>query len=117
MNPKTLGEVSIMFENLLGQFRHLADKLEENTKLTTQILAQATKTNGRMNTVEPLALDYQENRARIKGGLIVVSILGAAIVGSMVYAGKLYIDSLRNEITIGVVTTLEKTYNITYEKQ
>lgn len=102
MKPETLGEVHIMFQNLLGEVKTLTTHLEENTGVTKQVLTQATLTNGRVNKIEPLALDYQVNRERIKGAIMFGSVVSVLIISMFTYMGKLYIDSKEATITQNV---------------
>lgn len=112
MKPETLGEVNIMFQNLLTEVQALSIELKANTTLSHQIHGEVKKTNGRMNIVEPLALDYQMNRERIKGAVTFASIIGVAVIGSFILLGKLYIDKTKQDITKGIIQTLENNYTV-----
>lgn len=116
MKPETLGEVHIMFQNLLQEVQGLAKHIEENTKLTEQVLAQATKTNGRVNVIEPLALDYQEQRARFKGATWVITLVGMSILGVGGFALNSYLDYKTGQIVGMVEKHLETKYDIEYEQ-
>ena len=109
MKPETLGEINIMFQNLLNEVQTLSTHLGENTKVTKEVLIQATKTNGRVNTIEPIALDYQVNRERIKGAVTFGSIVSVAVISMFMYMGKLYVDSKEIAIT-------EKVSQAVYDK-
>lgn len=74
MKPETLGEVNILFQNLSEKLdTHMEKSQQGYTEIMQCIkelnntcdltLQQALKTNGRVNIIEPLALDYQETRA------------------------------------------------------
>ena len=116
MKPETLGEVNIMFQNLIVKFDNLSHKVDENTRISQATLDQAKMTNGRVNIIEPLAFDYRERRAQAKGAITMWVILGTIIVSSIGVLGTLYLDKVQREITDGVVSTLESKYNIEYEK-
>lgn len=116
MKPETLGEVHIMFQNLLGEVRELADHVKENTKLTEQVLVQATKTNGRVNVIEPLAFDFQETRARVKGGVFIVALVGASALTIGGFAMNSYINYKTTEIAKSVTDNLENKHNIQINK-
>lgn len=112
MKPETLGEVHIMFQNLLGEVEKLTNAVSENTKLTEQVLIQATKTNGRVNLIEPLALDYQETRAQARGAVKIVTIVGVALLTIGGFALNSYLDYKTKQITSTVIKILETDYNI-----
>lgn len=108
MKPETIGEINIALTNLAEKIdSHMEASKEANTKLMECIntlnktcdltLQQALKTNGRVNTIEPLALDYQENRARIRGAVTLGAIVSTAIIGGTVLLGKLYVDSVKRD--------------------
>lgn len=107
MKPETLGEVNIMFQNLLGEVEKLTHAVSENTKLTEQVLIQATKTNGRVNLIEPLALDYQETRAQARGAVRIIALIGVAVLGVGGFALNSYIDYKTKEITETIVKIIE----------
>lgn len=112
MKPETLGEVHIMFQNLLTEVKDISEKVKENTHLTEQVLHQATKTNGRVNIIEPLALDYQETRARVRGAVWVIALVSVTIIGIGGFAINAYIDYKTQEVTDNALKKLEQQYNI-----
>lgn len=123
MTAETIGELNISIENLAEKLdAHIENSKENNEKLLDMIqeltrtcdltLQQALKTNGRMNVVEPLALDYQEKRANFKGAVMLITVMGGAILGGTFLLGKLYIDKTERDITDGVVMKLEAKYNV-----
>jgi hypothetical protein len=116
MKPETLGEVNIMFANLISKFEDLSKKVDENTKISQATLDQAIKTNGRVNIIEPLAFDYRERRAQAKGAVTMWVMLGTVVVSSGGFLGTMYLEKVQREITDGVVSTLESKYNIEYEE-
>lgn len=116
MKPETLGEVHIMFQNLLVRFDNLEHKMQENTNITEKVLAQATKTNGRVNIIEPLALDYQENRARARGMILLAVVMGATILTVGSFAVNSYINYKTQDITNSVMNQIDNKYDIQYEK-
>ena len=112
MKPETLGEVHIMFQNLLGEVEKLTHAVSENTKLTEQVLIQATKTNGRVNLIEPLAMDYQETRAQARGAVKIIAVVGVSVLGVGGFLLNSYIDYKTKQITDKTVQILENKYNI-----
>jgi len=108
MTPATIGEINIALTSLAEKLdSHMEASKEANTKLMECIntlnktcdltLQQALKTNGRVNIIEPLALDYQENRARIRGAVTLGAVVSTAIIGGTVLLGKLYVDSVKRD--------------------
>lgn len=108
MTTATIGEINIALTNLAEKLdSHMEASKEANTKLMECIntlnktcdltLQQALKTNGRVNIIEPLAFDYQENRARIRGAVTLGAIVSTAIIGGTVLLGKLYVDSVKRD--------------------
>lgn len=114
INAQTIGEVNIIFQNVLDRLDDIANEVKDNTKLTQLVLEQATKTNGRMNVVEPLAFDYREKRARFTGGVWVIALTGGLVMSGAMFMGKLYIDKTEQKISDGVIQKIESKYNIQY---
>lgn len=128
MTPATIGEINIALTDLAEKLdSHMEASKEANTKLMECIntlnktcdltLQQALKTNGRVNTIEPLALDYQENRARIRGAVTLVAIVSTAIIGGTVLLGKLYVDSVKRDTTDMVYTKIINNLELEYENK
>lgn len=123
MKPETLGEVHILLsglgekldehiensQNSYDKIMNSIEKLEKTCELTLQ---QALKTNGRVNLIEPLALDYQEKRARIRGGIILGTVFGASFLAFGAFALNAYINYKTEEVTNSAVKKLEEHYNI-----
>ena len=116
MKTRTTSELEIMINHLNEKFDSLSKLIQENTEITKKTLEQATKTNGRVNIIEPLALHYGKMFERIKGATILISTIGMGVVTGTVLLGKIYLEHLTNEIKSGVVQELENKYNIEYEK-
>lgn len=112
MKPETLGEVHIMFQNLLEEVGKLSESVKENTRLTEQVLSQATKTNGRVNLIEPLAMDYQETRAQARGAIKIAALVGGTLTIICGFALNSYLDYKTKQITTKVVEILETQYSI-----
>lgn len=125
---KTIGEVNITYENLLKEIKAISEAVKENTKITQEVLVQATRTNGRATELErinkeevmPLINDYKENRARIRGAISLGAIVGTAILAGMGMLGKLYLDKVKKDVTLDtsqqVMQELERNYSITITK-
>lgn len=128
MPMKTIGEVNITYENLLKEIKAISEAVKENTKITQEVLVQATRTNGRATELErinkeevmPLINDYKENRARIRGAISLGAIVGTAILAGMGMLGKLYLDKVKKDVTLDtsqqVMQELERNYPITITK-
>lgn len=128
MTPATIGEINIALTSLAEKLdSHMEASKEANTKLMECIntlnktcdltFQQALKTNGRVNTIEPLALDYQENRARIRGAVTLGAIVSTAIVGGTVLLGKLYVDSVKRDTADIVYTKIINNLELEYENK
>lgn len=128
MKPETIGEINIALTNLAEKLdSHMEASKEANTKLMECIntlnktcdltLQQALKTNGRVNTIEPLALDYQENRARIRGAVTLSAIVGTAVIGGIIILGKLYVDNIKHDTADLVYTKIINNLDLEYENK
>lgn len=127
MKPETLGEVNILFQNLSEKLdTHMEKSQQGYTEIMQCIkelnntcdltLQQALKTNGRVNIIEPLALDYQETRARVRGGVFIVALVGASALTIGGFALNSYLNYKTSEISESVYQKLETEYDIQYEK-
>lgn len=125
MTPATIGEIDIALTSLAEKLdSHVEASKEANTKLMECIntlnktcdltLQQALKTNGRVNIIEPLALDYQENRARIRGAVTLGAIVSTAIIGGTVLLGKMYVDSVKRDTADIVYTKIINNLELEY---
>lgn len=123
MKPETLGEVNITMatlgekldthmENSQKSYDKIMECISELNKTCDLTLQQALKTNGRVNLIEPLALDYQETRARVRGGVFIIALVGAAGLTVGGFALNSYLDYKTKQITSSVVETLEENYNV-----
>lgn len=128
MTPATIGEIDIALTSLAEKLdSHVEASKEANTKLMECIntlnktcdltLQQALKTNGRVNIIEPLALDYQENRARIRGAVTLGAIVSTAIIGGTVLLGKMYVDSVKRDTADIVYTKIINNLDLKYENK
>jgi len=127
MKPETIGELNIMNQTLIEKidahietsnlnYEKMLDAISELHKTCDLTLQQALKTNGRVNTIEPLALDYQENRARIRGAVTFASIVGAAAIAGSVMLGKLYVDTVKRDTADMVYTKIINNLDLEYEE-
>ncbi len=124
MKPETLGEINIMFQNLEHKAEEIMGAIKENTAITKDLERRVGVTNGqiielkRVNKEEviPLVLDYQETRARVRGGIFIIALVGMSAITIGGFALNSYLNYKTEEITQGVVTTLENKYNINYSK-
>lgn len=128
MTTATIGEINIALTNLAEKLDfHMESSKEASSKLMECInelnktcdltLQQALKTNGRVNIIEPLALDYQENRARIRGAVTLGAIVSTAIIGGTVLLGKLYVDSVKRDTADMVYTKIINNLELEYENK
>lgn len=128
MKSETIGELNIALSNLTEKLEsHMETSREAHTKIMECVselnktcdltLQQALKTNGRVNLIEPLALDYQENRARIRGAVTLAAVVGTAVIGGSVLLGKLYVDTVKRDTADMVYTKLIYNLDIEYENQ
>jgi hypothetical protein len=115
---------------LKGLVDNLAEKQDAIHEDIKAILVQATKTNGRVNGLEDWRdrheADSVEWRKKIQetldsmnktltmytGGLILLSILGAGIVGFITLTGRTYVDNLKHELTRTIIAELADKYEI-----
>lgn len=120
MKPETLGEVHIMFQNLLEEVKVLAIEIKDSTKVTRDILINFTDISDRVNKIEPLALDYQVNRERIKGAVMFGSLVSVLVISMFMFMGKLYIDSkeqiITNNVSQAVYDKIIKEFQVTVNK-
>ncbi len=124
MKPETLGEVNIMFQNLEKKAEEIIGAIKENTEITKDLERRVGVTNGqiielkRVNKEEvmPLISDYQETRARVRGAIFVVALVGMSAITIGGFALNSYLNYKTEEITQGVVQTLENKYQIEYSK-
>jgi len=127
MKPETIGELNIMNQTLIEKidahietsnlnYEKMLDAISELNKTCGLTLQQALKTNGRVNIIEPLALDYQENRARIRGAVTFASIVGAAAIAGSVMLGKLYVDTVKRDTADMVYTKIINSLDLEYEE-
>lgn len=127
MKPETIGELNIMNQTLIEKldahietsnlnYEKMFEAISELNKTCDLTLQQALKTNGRVNTIEPLALDYQENRARIRGAVTFASIVGAAAIAGSVMLGKLYVDTVKRDTADMVYTKIINNLDLEYEE-
>lgn len=128
MKPETIGEINIALANLAEKLdSHMQSSKEANIKLMECVnelnktcdltLQQTLKTNGRVNLIEPLALDYQENRARIRGAVTLSAIVGTAVIGGVILLGKLYVDNIKHDTADLVYTKLINNLELEYENK
>lgn len=114
---RTTSELEIIVNHINEKVEMLTKSITENTEITRKTLEQATKTNGRVNVIEPLALDYAKRLERFRGGVVVVSSIGGIVIAAGAYITNLYLDKMSKDIQVGVVKEIEARYNIQYEKQ
>lgn len=123
MKPETLGEVHILLtglgekldshmDNSQKSYTQIMECISELNKTCDLTLQQALKTNGRVNLIEPLALDYQEKRARVRGGIILGTVVGASFLAFGAFTLNSYINYKTEEVTNSAVKKLEEHYNI-----
>ena len=128
MTPATIGEINIALTNLAEKLdSHMEASKEANTKLMECIkelnktcdltLQQALKTNGRVNIVEPLALDYQERRANIRGMIKLWLVIAAAVLGGAVLLVNLYVDKVQRDTADMVYTKIINNLELEYENK
>lgn len=128
MTPATIGEIDIALANLAEKLdSHMEASKEANTKLMECIntlnktcdltLQQALKTNGRVNLIEPLALDYQENRARIRGAVTLGAVVSTAVIGGIILLGKMYVDNVKRDTADMVYTKIINNLELEYENK
>lgn len=116
-----------MFQNLLHEINVLSNKVDDNTKISTEGRDQAIKTNGRVTSLEkinkelviPTIDDYKENKAKTSGMIKLISISGTAIISLVLYAAHLYVENLRTIIADDVakqtLQSLQNNFNVEYE--
>lgn len=126
--PRTNGELEIMVDNINNKledhiveskdFRHeITELLKENTSIGQQTLEQATKTNGRMNTIEqwkadtadPTFKEYVKYKYIFMGGMFLISLCGILVYNLYLYKLKSEIVQEANE---SIIKTLEEKYYI-----
>lgn len=126
--PRTNGELEIMVDNINNKledhiveskdFRHeITELLKENTRIGQQTLEQATKTNGRMNTIEqwkadtadPTFKEYVKYKYIFMGGMFLISLCGILVYNLYLYKLKSEIVQEANE---SIIKTLEEKYYI-----
>lgn len=128
MTPATIGEINIALANLAEKLdSHMEASKEGNAKLMECItelnktcdltLQQALKTNGRVNLIEPLALDYQENRARIRGAVTLGAVVSTAVIGGIILLGKMYVDNVKRDTADMVYTKIINNLELEYENK
>lgn len=128
MTPATIGEINIALTNLTEKLDyHMEASKEANTKLMECIkelnktcdltLQQALKTNGRVNIIEPLALDYQETRANIKGAVKLWTIIAFAVLGGSVLLINMYIDNVKRDTADMVYNKIINNLELEYENK
>lgn len=128
MTPATIGEINIALANLAEKLdSHMEASKEGNVKLMECItelnktcdltLQQALKTNGRVNLIEPLALDYQENRARISGAVTLGAVVSTAVIGGIILLGKMYVDNVKRDTADMVYTKIINNLELEYENK
>ncbi|TXG77199.1 hypothetical protein E6Q11_03200 [Candidatus Dojkabacteria bacterium] len=104
-------------EDIRKDILEIKDLIKENTKISQDTLFQATKTNGRMNIVEPLAFDYREKMANLKGSAWTISLIGMAVLSGAYFLGNSYLEhykeKLKTEISDQVTKTLIEKINMT----
>lgn len=127
MKPETIGELNIMNQTLIEKidahietsnlnYEKMLDAISELNKTCDLTLQQALKTNGRVNLIEPLALDYGINRERIKGAVTFASIVGAAAIAGSVMLGKLYVDTVKRDTADMVYTKIINNLDLEFEE-
>lgn len=123
MKPETLGEVHILLTNLgekldahmensQKSYEQIMECIGELNKTCDLTLQQALKTNGRVNLIEPLALDYQEKRARARGAVAVIALIGMSVLGAWGFVVNSYIDYKTDKIMTSIIDVLETNYKI-----
>jgi predicted restriction endonuclease len=112
----TNGELSIMFGHLMEKLDDFSDELKNNTKLTRDILVQFTAITTKVDAMEPLVMEYQENRDKVKGAIKFASITLIFLSGLFIYLAKSYIDYqqliIANNVSASVYERLIKDFTI-----
>lgn len=123
MKSETIGELNIAMANLAekldthmensqNNYDKIMECISELNKICDLTLQQSLKTNGRVNLIEPLALDYQETRAQARGAVKIVALIGVCLLTIGGFALNSYLDYKTKQITSTVIQTLETDYNI-----
>lgn len=123
MKSETIGELNISMaslgekldahmENSQKNYDKIMECISELNKTCDLTLQQALKTNGRVNLIEPLALDYQETRARVMGAVFIIALVGASALTIGGFALNGYLDYKTKQITSTVIKILENDYQV-----
>lgn len=128
MKPETLGEVHIIFQNIDEKIDSVLTALKENTNAIKELDIRVKTTNGQIvelkrvnkEDVLPLVSDYQTNRERIKGAVMLGSLVFVGVTALFMYTGKLYIDgkerTITDNVSEAVYQKLLKEFEITINK-
>ena len=128
MKSETIGELNIALEGISKELAQhsaaITKAIEENTKTIQGLQIDVKTTNGqivdlkRVNAEEvmPIISDYKENRARIRGAVMLWAVMSVAVIGGAGMLGKLYVDNIKRDTADLVYTKLINNLDLEYEK-
>ena len=122
----TPAELSIMIGNLSNQMSDLKTTVKDISETTTEILVHATKTNGRVNSLEDNQQKLVDNiaeltiavsslnksRDRVAGVLWAFSAIGIFVISIVYFSFHSMEENLKNSITTQVLSGLNDHYEI-----